>query len=193
MRPVFVTVLLALSAAFAQGMGGMQMGTQGMAELNKLKGKDFDIAYMSMMIEHHRGAVEMAQQALRVSKDARIRRAAQEIIDVQNQEIAQLTAWLKAWYGVAPSQRYMNLMRSDMRGMMDSAMGGMQAHAGMVMPVDRAFLEGMIPHHQDAIDMSELAMKKATKPELRKFAQGVIDTQSKEIRQYREWLKTLQP
>ncbi|MER3481673.1 MAG: DUF305 domain-containing protein [Meiothermus sp.] len=174
-------------------MGGMQMGTQGMAELNKLKGKDFDIAYMSMMIEHHRGAVEMAQQALRVSKDARIRRAAQEIIDVQNQEIAQLTAWLKAWYGVAPSQRYMNLMRSDMRGMMDSAMGGMQAHAGMVMPVDRAFLEGMIPHHQDAIDMSELALKKATQPELRKFAQGVIDTQSKEIRQYREWLKTLQP
>lgn len=61
------------------------------------------------------------------------------------------------------------------------------------MPVDRAFLEGMIPHHQDAIDMSELALKKATQPELRKFAQGVIDTQSKEIRQYREWLKTLQP
>lgn len=191
MRLIFATVLLTLSAAFAQGMGGMQMGTKGMAELDKLSGKNFDIAYMSMMIAHHRGAVEMAQQALRVSKDARIRRAAQEIIDVQNKEIAQLTAWLKSWYGVAPYRMYINMMRTDMKGMMDSAMKAMTPMAGMSMGEDKAFLEAMIPHHQDAIDMSELALKKATKPELRKFAQGVMDTQSKEIKQYREWLKTL--
>lgn len=49
----------------------------------------------------------------------------------------------------------------------------------------------MIPHHQDAIDMSELALKKATKPELKKFAQQVIAVQRREIEQYRGWLKSL--
>jgi len=66
-----------------------------------------------------------------------------------------------------------------------------RAMPGHAMPVDRAFLEGMIPHHQDAIDMSELALKKATKPELKKFAQQVIAVQRREIEQYREWLKSL--
>lgn len=187
-------ILLAVLVASGLGLGQVDHGNMSMAamaELGKLSGKDFDIAYMSMMIEHHRGAVQMAQQALRVSRDARIRGAAQDVINVQNKEITQLTDWLRRWYGVAPSQRYMNMMRADMKGMMDKAMSGMQAHEGMVMPVDRAFLEGMIPHHQDAVDMSELALKKASKPELRKFAQEVIRVQKAEIARYQAWLKTL--
>lgn len=188
-----VALTLALGLALAQTVhsqhGGMPMKSMG--ALERLFGKDFDVAYMSMMIDHHKGAVEMAQAVLKVSKDARIRKAAQEIIAVQNKEIGQLTAWLKAWYGVAPSRMYMDMMKNDMKPMMDTAMMSMQAMPGHAMPVDRAFLEGMIPHHQDAIDMSELALKKATKPELKKFAQQVIAVQRREIEQYREWLKSL--
>jgi len=145
---------------------------------------------MSMMIEHHRGAVEMAQAALKASKDARIRKAAQDIVSVQNKEIAQLTNWLKGWYGVAPSQRYMQMMRGDMKPMLDTALQGMNPMAGMAMPVDRSFLEGMIPHHQEAVNMSQLA-KKAARPELRRFAQEVIRVQKAEIAQYQVWLKTI--
>jgi uncharacterized protein (DUF305 family) len=179
-----LTLGLALAQTGHTQHGGMPM--KGMGALEKLSGKDFDVAYMSMMIDHHKGAVEMAQAVLEVSKDARVRRAAQDIIAVQNREIAQLTAWLKAWYGVAPSRRYMDMMRGDMKTMMDTAMAGMKGKSP-----DRAFLEGMIPHHQDAIDMSELALKKAARAELRRFAQGVIDVQSREIREYRGWLETL--
>lgn len=170
-------------------MGGMEM--KSMAALEKLSGKDFDIAYMSMMIGHHKGAVEMARQALAVSRDSRILRAAQDIRSVQNKEIAQLTARLKNWYGVAPSKLYMEMMRSDMRGMMTTAINGMQVHEGMVMPVDKSFLEGMIPHHQDAVNMSQSCLNKAAKAELKTFCQGVIAVQNKEIKQYQGWLKTL--
>ncbi|RIH90563.1 hypothetical protein Mterra_00358 [Calidithermus terrae] len=183
-----VALTLALGLALAQTdhsqHGGMPMKSMG--ALERLSGKDFDIAYMSMMIDHHKGAVEMAQAILKVSKDARVRKAAQDIVAVQNKEIGQLTAWLKGWYGVAPSRMYMDMMRGDMKAMMDAAMAGMKGKSP-----DRAFLEGMIPHHQDAIDMSELALKKANKPELKKFAREVIAVQSREIGQYREWLKTL--
>jgi uncharacterized protein (DUF305 family) len=47
--------------------------------------------------------------------------------------------------------------------------------------VERDFLMGMVPHHRGAIRMSELALQKATKPELREFAQKVIDEQNVEI------------
>lgn len=183
-----VALTLALGLTLAQTdhaqHGGMPMKSMG--ALEKLSGKDFDIAYMSMMIEHHKGAVEMAQAILEVSKDARVRRAAQDIIAVQNREVTQLTAWLRGWYGVAPSKLYMGMMRDDMKTMMNTAMTGIKGQSP-----DRAFLEGMIPHHQDAIDMSELALKKAARAELRRFAQGVIDVQAREIEQYREWLKSL--
>lgn len=186
---ILLVLLLGWSQAQTDhaGHGGMTM--KAMAELQKLQGRDFDIAYMSMMIDHHKGAVEMAQDLLKVSKDARIRKAAQEIIAVQNKEITQLTGWLKSWYGVAPSQRYMAMMRADMQAMMDTAqMGMMPGHSSSP---DRAFLEGMIPHHQDAVDMSKLCLQKAARAELKRFCQSVIAVQSKEIEQYRQWLQSL--
>jgi uncharacterized protein (DUF305 family) len=166
--------------------GGMAM--QSLAELDKRSGRSFDIAYMSMMIEHHQGAVEMAQAILKVSKDARIRKAAQEIVAVQNKEITQLTGWLRAWYAAAPSPRYLAMMRADMKPMMESSMMGMQA-LGHALSADRAFLKGMIPHHQDAVAMSQSCLQRAARAELKRFCQEVIAVQSREIAQYQQWLK----
>jgi len=36
------------------------MAMRSTAELQKLQGRSFDIAYMSMTIDHHKGAVGMA-------------------------------------------------------------------------------------------------------------------------------------
>ena len=38
---------------------------------------------------------------------------------------------------------------------------------GMMMDSDRMFIEQMIPHHQDAIDMANLALERAEHPEIR--------------------------
>lgn len=186
---ILLVMLLGWSLAQTDHAGHDSMSMKSMTELGKLTGRDFDIAYMSMMIDHHKGAVEMAQAILKVSKDARIRKAAQEIIAVQNKEITQLTGWLRSWYGVAPSQRYMAMMRADMQAMMDTAMMGMMPGHGS--SPDRAFLEGMIPHHQDAVDMSRLCLQKVSRAELKRFCQGVITVQSREIEQYRQWLNSL--
>ena len=186
---MLMVLLLGWSLAQTDHAGHGSMAMRSMAELQKLQGRNFDIAYMSMMIDHHKGAVEMAQAILKVSKDARIRKAAQEIIAVQNKEITQLTGWLRSWYGVAPSQRYMAMMRADMKPMMDTSLMGMMPGRGS--SPDRAFLEGMIPHHQDAVDMSKLCLQKAARAELKRFCQGVIAVQSREIEQYRQWLKSL--
>jgi uncharacterized protein (DUF305 family) len=58
-----------------------------------------------------------------------------------------------------------------------------------LMPVslDRHFIEQMIPHHEDAVSMSDLALTKAEHPELKLLAQNIKRDQTVEIGQMREW------
>jgi uncharacterized protein (DUF305 family) len=55
--------------------------------------------------------------------------------------------------------------------------------------MDAMFIEQMIPHHDDAIAMAELALSRAEHPEIRELAEDVIETQSAEIDQMRVWYR----
>jgi uncharacterized protein (DUF305 family) len=63
--------------------------------------------------------------------------------------------------------------------------------------MDAAFIERMVPHHDDAIDMARLAVERAEHPETRQLAQDIIRTQTAENarmrRWYREWFGTEVP
>jgi|LauGreDrversion4_1035100.scaffolds.fasta_scaffold17355_4 uncharacterized protein (DUF305 family) len=50
------------------------------------------------------------------------------------------------------------------------------------------FAQGMIPHHQQAIDMSNMALKNGASAEIKKLAKGIISAQQKEISQLKYWL-----
>jgi len=50
------------------------------------------------------------------------------------------------------------------------------------------FAQGMIPHHQQAIDMSNMALKNGASPEVKKLAKEIIAAQGKEIGQLKYWL-----
>ncbi len=53
--------------------------------------------------------------------------------------------------------------------------------------LDAHFIEQMIPHHEDAITMAKLAQTRAKKPEVKKLANNIIASQSKEIDQMTSW------
>jgi len=59
-------------------------------------GGTVDEAYIAKMVEHHRGAVAMADVALAQSRDPEIRRMAQTVKDAQTREIAEMNAWKPA-------------------------------------------------------------------------------------------------
>ncbi len=76
----------------------MGMSMEDMTEMMESKtGDEFDEAFLTMMIPHHQGAIEMAQEALTSAKHPEIRRMAQEIISAQQAEIETMQGWMQAW------------------------------------------------------------------------------------------------
>lgn len=55
--------------------------------------------------------------------------------------------------------------------------------------IDKHFIEQMIPHHEGAIDMANLALEKAKRPEIKTLATAIIGAQSTEIGDMNNWYK----
>ena len=63
---------------------------------------DPDRDFVTMMIPHHQGAIDMAKALLLYGKDPQMRRLAQEIITDQQSEIELMQLWLKRRDAPAP-------------------------------------------------------------------------------------------
>lgn len=55
--------------------------------------------------------------------------------------------------------------------------------------VDRHFIERMIPHHEEAVEMAQLASSRAKHSEIKRLAAFIIQDQTREINQMRTWYK----
>jgi uncharacterized protein (DUF305 family) len=56
-------------------------------------------------------------------------------------------------------------------------------------PFDQAFIDAMVPHHEAALMMAKMAVKKAHYGEVRGMAHKMISDQQKEIKQLKAWRK----
>jgi uncharacterized protein (DUF305 family) len=65
-------------------------------------------------------------------------------------------------------------------------------HAGMNIPftgnADADFVNGMVPHHQGAVEMARIVLQHGKDPQLKKLARDIIKAQDKEIAFMRRWL-----
>lgn len=82
----------------SDGMGGMMMSGMmsdaDMARLGNGTGADFDRMFLEMMVLHHQGAIEMAEQQLADGKYQPAKDLAQAIIAAQQAEIDEMNALL---------------------------------------------------------------------------------------------------
>lgn len=74
-------------------MHDMMMGLEGKT------GDEFDKAFLSEMIVHHEGAVDMANAVLATSKRPELVKLANDIISAQTKEISMMKSWLSDWFG----------------------------------------------------------------------------------------------
>ena len=80
----------------SQEEAGMDEGGAAMLEETT---KDFDKAFIDMMIPHHQGAIRMAHVALGDMEDEELTSLARAIIDAQSREIREMNSWRESWYG----------------------------------------------------------------------------------------------
>lgn len=80
---------------------------------------------------------------------------------------------------------------NHMSGMHGDEEMGMQSNSSSsdFTGADVMFLQMMIPHHQQAIDISNLALKTSQDAELIELAKTIIAAQSSEITKMKAWLK----
>jgi uncharacterized protein (DUF305 family) len=83
------TKLTEAQAAFKAANDKMHAGMAAIPE-------DADVAFMQGMLAHHRGAVEMSEVALKYARDEQARDLAARVIAAQQEEIAEMEAWLAA-------------------------------------------------------------------------------------------------
>lgn len=78
---------------------------------------------------------------------------------------------------------FLGMFGNDAMGMRHNS--GTATYTG----ADVMFLQMMIPHHQQAIDISNIALKTSKDSELRALANTIIKAQTAEIVQMEAWLK----
>lgn len=95
--------------------------------------------------------------------------------------------------GSAASHRHHGAPASDAPAIREFKVAHEQMMRGMAVPYtgdpDADFRIQMIPHHQGAIDMAQVAMRHAKDPWTRQLAEGVIVEQQREIAEMQAWLQ----
>ena len=82
-----------------EGMHGEGMSMSDMSStLVNLEGDEFDQTFIKLMIEHHQGAIDMANLVLKNSTRKEHRDLGNDIISAQTKEIKMMEDWLVSWY-----------------------------------------------------------------------------------------------
>lgn len=136
-----------------------------------------DEDFLSLMIPHHQEAIDTANIILEKSSNEELKALAQDIVDAQTTEIAQMESWGSEWFGedFKASDDYEEMM-PDL-----SVLEGEE--------LDQAFIEGMIEHHEMAIMMARQVEMFTERQELLDMADAIVEAQSSEIETMKEWLK----
>jgi uncharacterized protein (DUF305 family) len=150
---------------------------------------DDDAMFAQMMIPHHEQAIELAGMAL--DKASLASSAIQEIANsinlTQGAEIDLFKQSLVKW-GQPYSAEEASLHSSMMAGMLsDEELDSLRSLTATAF--DEAWAQGMIAHHEGAIQMAQDVIEDGANSTMRTLARVIISTQKGEIAQLQTLLK----
>jgi uncharacterized protein (DUF305 family) len=168
--------------------GSMDMGSGAMARQMVIEdGKYSDKAFIDAMVPHHQGAVEMAKVALRNAEHEEIKQISRNVISTQQAEIAELKAIKEHEFRTSKVPVEISAREMQMMGMTDP---DILANKN---PFDKAFIDAMIPHHQSAISMAQVALEESENPKIKELAGNIVSAQQREIEQMLQWRQAWYP
>lgn len=134
--------------------------------------------FIQEMIPHHQEAIDTSKIVLAQTQDPELKQFTQDVIDAQSKEVTQMKGWLNSWFNeeYVTNSNYMPMM------------GDLSRFEGK--DLDKMYVEGMIRHHQGAIDMAQKVLTLAPRPEIKKMADDIISVQQTEVNTLQQWLNT---
>lgn len=143
---------------------------------------DPDVMFATMMIPHHRQAVEMAKLAATRASAPEVKALAAKIEGAQQPEIDTMTGWLQSWGAPVPSTA-MGGMSMGQGMMSESAMRALGKVSGSTF--DTMFLTMMITHHQGAIAEAKTEQASGSNTDALALARKIESDQTAEISRMR--------
>lgn len=146
---------------------------------------DFDLDFAKMMKIHHQAAVDMSKIELAKGDNAEVKTMAQNILNAQKAEIAELQMFIDKHKMSAMNQH------DKMHDQLMTSMKDMEEDMKMMKmteDVDKHYVSMMIPHHESAVDMAQMQLKHGGNEALKKMAQMMINDQTKEIAAFKDWM-----
>jgi len=188
-RTILITAAIAAALALAAcsngaDHAGMPTGHNSAGDFNPA-----DVMFAQGMIPHHQQAIDMSDMIL--AKDGvhpDVTALAEQIKAAQQPEIDTMGRWLTTWGrdmdpGVGDGGGHHGgeggIMTEEQMRQLDKA----NARDGQ-----RLFLEGMIQHHQGAIEMAEKEIDEGKNPEAIDLAKQIAESQQQEIETMQELL-----
>lgn len=204
-----IIIIAVLAILFFNGLNGKTTNAGGLEEYmtqqdaamqtmmtdmeNISPAGDAGIDFLAGMIPHHKSAVAMAESYLQYGgKHDELKALAKDIIQVQEEEITQMNTMMEQLQQfIVPDLENEERYLEEYNKMFSNDMMHHAGHSDMYQNVNEAFAEGMIMHHEMAVDMSELILNYTDHEEIITLAQGIIDAQNKEIKEMNDILKEL--
>jgi len=157
-----------------------------------------DKDFATMMIRHHKGAIDMSERELSEGKDQKLKEIAQNTIDKQTKDIEELKKFsdentaMNKQTNMKKEETENEQMVGGKKHMMTGSMKDMKKDMNNMElsgDADKDFAEMMIMHHQAAVKMSEEYLDEGNKQELKTLAQKMIDDNKMDIEKLKEWKK----
>ncbi|WP_228241552.1 DUF305 domain-containing protein [Porphyrobacter sp. GA68] len=129
-------------------------------------------SWVRKIIEHHKGAVEMSRIVLAQNPSADVGMMAQQTIDKQTREIAELEKLIASG---TPNPASGELYRPATMQMHEAMMGAKGAD------ISETYLRKMLAHHQGAVAMSDVALANGASGAVRARIEKTKADQQKEV------------
>lgn len=187
-RHLTASVVLASALALTACGGGTETaagnaGSTSSPSAETAKGNDADLAFLTGMKPHHEQAVQMSEMILAANPPAGVAAIAKQIEGAQGPEIKQMTMMLGALGQKADGQAHSGGQSEGMTGhggmMSAQMMADLNGATGT--EAARLYLEGMIRHHQGAIEASETELVDGAYPPALQLANEIKQGQAAEI------------
>lgn len=154
--------------------------------------EDLDRSLIDAMVPYHEGLRELSSLALTRLEHAELRPLLSELVRVQGLEINEMRRWRQQWFGssATPSMRQILGLSAEATSRGPPAIN-MEAEVVRLRsapaPFDRAFIDTVVPHYQNMIDLARLAETRAARWELAGLATTIIERQQWARDQLTRW------